>query len=166
MGKTLRNVPRKGTGRHLAKPHVPIGPELVPITFGTPEPDSVTGRGDPQQRFRIYRLCPCGACGGTGKNPAKLPATATVAEHRARKPRCPECRGEGSGLDLVSTAADPQGVGVAICTLAEEGEFEDCPIGILEDGGSWLVKPWLPSPRNVADAARVLAKSKGEKPNG
>lgn len=49
---------------------------------------------------------------------------------------------------------------MAICTLAEEGEFEDCPIGILIDGGDWLVKPWLPSPRNVADAARVLAKAK------
>jgi hypothetical protein len=56
-------------------------------------------------------------------------------------------------------------LGVAIVTLAGEGEFDDCPIGILEDGGGWLVKPWLPSPRNVADAARVLAKAKtkGEK---
>jgi hypothetical protein len=53
-------------------------------------------------------------------------------------------------------------LGETIVTLAAEGEFEDCPIGILEDGGGWLVKPWLPSPRNVADAARVLAKSKGE----
>lgn len=79
------------------------------------------------------------------------------------KARCPECRGEGRVFDLVATAANPQGVGVAICQNAEEGMFEECPLGILEDGGAWLVKPWLPSPRNVADAARVLAKSKGEK---
>ena len=77
--------------------------------------------------------------------------------------RCDECRGESRTLALVATAGSPQALGLAICTLAEEGEFEDCPIGVLVDGGGWLVKPWLPSPRNVADAARVLAKSKGEK---
>jgi hypothetical protein len=54
-------------------------------------------------------------------------------------------------------------LGVAIVALAAEHEFDDCPIGILEDGGGWLVKPWLPSPRNVSDAAKLLAKSKGER---
>jgi hypothetical protein len=134
-------------GRYVT-PHVPLGPELVPITFGTEaEVDHVTGRGDPQQRYRIYRLCECAHCDGRGKIAGA---------------RCDECRGEGRTLDLVACCADPQGVGVAIVSLAEEGEFEDCPIGVLIDGGGWLVKPWLPSPRNVADAARVLAKSKGE----
>ena len=131
----------------------------VPV-LAAADSDHVTGRGDPQQRFRIYRLCPCESCEGVGKVPQLVPGKARSLV------RCPACRGEGTTLDLVANCADPQGVGVAICTLAAEGEFEDCPIGILEDGGSWLVKPWLPSPRNVADAARVLAKSKGEKPNG
>lgn len=79
--------------------------------------------------------------------------------------RCPECRGEGKTLDLVATCADPQGVGTAIVQNAEEGMFDECPLGILEDGGSWLVKPWPASPRTVSDAAKILAKSKtkGEK---
>ena len=126
----------------------PKTPVLAPA-----DSDHVTGRGDPQQRYRIYRLCPCEKCKGTGK----------ARPNKTNRGRCGECRGEGSKLDLVACVADPQGVGVAIVTLAAEGEFEDCPIGILLDGGGWLVKPWLPSPRNVADAARVLAKSKGEK---
>ncbi|HEY1309261.1 MAG TPA: hypothetical protein VGF24_37235 [Vicinamibacterales bacterium] len=56
---------------------------------------------------------------------------------------------------------------MAICTLAREGEFDECPIGLLdtqgETGKKWLILPWLPSARNVSDAARLLAKSKGEK---
>lgn len=141
MGKTLHNVP----------------------TLTVTDSDHVTGRGDPQQRFRIYRLCNCEVCGGTGKAIEVLPKGRRGGVSSSRSIKCPECRGEGKTLDLVACCADPQGVGVTIITLGAEGEFEDCPIGILEDGGSWLVKPWLPSPRNVADAARVLAKSKGEK---
>ena len=125
-------------------------------TLTEADSDHVTGRGDPQQRFRLYRLCLCPECDGSGKIAPEKQAVAIDT-------RCPECRGEGRKLDLVSTAADPQGLGVAIVTLAEEGEFEDCPIGILVDGGGWLVKPWGASPRNVSDAAKVLAKSKGEK---
>lgn len=123
----------------------------------TGQAHDLTGRGDPQQRFRIYRLCVCFACLGVGK-------TMDRPKGKQVKPvgpnRCPECRGEGKTLDLVATCETPQDVGCAIIQLAQEGEFEDCPIGILEDGGSWLVKPWMPSPRNVADAARVLAKAK------
>jgi hypothetical protein len=120
------------------------------VSLSPADSDHVTGRGDPQQRYRVYRLCLCPACEGTGGVPG----------HIAPKVRCRECRGEGRVLDLVACCANPQGLGTTIVTLAEEGEFEDCPIGILEDGGGWLVKPWLPSPRNVADAARVLAKAK------
>jgi len=139
MGKTLHNVPTVET----------IAPADV---------DHVTGRGDPQQRYRVYRLCLCPTCEGVG---SAVHVTARGKTGIGGKlVRCPDCRGEGRTLDLVACCADPQGVGMAICTLAEEGEFEDCPIGILIDGGDWLVKPWLPSPRNVADAARVLAKAK------
>lgn len=119
--------------------------------------DLLTGRGDPQQRYRIYRLCVCFECLGVGKvmDRPKGNQVKPVGPNR-----CEECRGEGKTLELVATAGTPQDVGVALIELAQEGEFEDCPIGILEDGGSWLIKPWLPSPRNVADAARVMAQSK------
>ena len=91
--------------------------------------ESVSGRGDPRQRFRIYRLCP----------------------------------GE-TEPELVATCASEEAVGVTLCTLGREGEFDpeegDCAIGILdtegETGRKWLVKPWLASPKNVSDAARVL----------
>jgi hypothetical protein len=53
---------------------------------------------------------------------------------------------------------------VAIVTLAREGEWDECPFGLLdsegEKGKKWLIRPWLPSARNVTDAARTLAKSK------
>ncbi len=48
-------------------------------------------------------------------------------------------------------------------TLAREGEFEECPFGLLdsegETGQKWLIRPWLPSARNVHEAAVTLAKS-------
>lgn len=142
MDKTLRNA------------------EPYPLEKGAS--DSVTGRDDPQQRFRIYRLCECFECLGRGK--VSLPPP-----RKSRAPmveRCPECRGEGRVLDLVATALDPQGLGVCIVQLGQEGEFEECPLGVLdthgEVGKKWLVLPWLPSARNVVDAARVLAKSKAK----
>jgi len=105
---------------------------------------------DPAERFEIRRLCECSECLGHGK--------------WAGGTRCSFCRGEGRILQLVATCADPEALGVALVTLAREGEFEDCPIGVLdrlgEKGLKWLVKPWLPSPRNVSDAGRTLAKSK------
>lgn len=119
--------------------------------------DYLTGRGDPQQRFRIYRLCACGKCEGTGRDMETLdPLTAHVD-------RCSTCRGEGKTLECVATTGTAEGVGTAIIQMAMEGEFEDCPLGILEDGGSWLVKPWLPSPRNVSDAGRALGQASGRK---
>jgi cytochrome c553 len=101
--------------------------------------------------------------------------------------------------DLVATVSSPEAVGVALVTLAREGEFEECPLGLLDrmpeckacegsgkdqaardledrtgyEGacvtchgsgvkptGTWLISPWLPSARNVTEAARTLAKSK------
>jgi hypothetical protein len=78
--------------------------------------------------------------------------------------RCLDCRGEGRIRQEVATCETPEAVGVALVTLAREGEFEECPIGLLDRGGEvgqkWLVRPWLPSARNVSDAGRTLAKSK------
>lgn len=107
--------------------------------------EDLSGRDDPRQRFRIYRLCDCTACEGN---------------RLIDGDRCPECRGEGKVRELIATAETPEALGVAIVTLGREGEFEDCPLGVLdtqgEVGQKWVVRPWLPSPRNVSDAGRVL----------
>lgn len=101
------------------------------------------------ERFELRRLCECEDCGGRGKSHGVLPAT-----------RCDTCRGEGRTLQLVATCATPEDLGVALVTLGREGEFAECPVGILdrhgEKGQKWLISPWLPSPRNVSDAGRVL----------
>jgi hypothetical protein len=128
--------------------------------------DSLTGEGDPQQRFRIYRLCACEECDGTGKvEDAWL--VGPDGDERTGRVRCDECRGEGRLKQLVATAADEGGVGQALVQNAREGAFDECPIGLLdtqgEVGRKWLVTPWTPSPRNVSDAGRVLAQSKGER---
>ena len=108
-----------------------------------------TKKGEPEGRFRIYRLCACSYCGGKGK---------------ADDERCPECRGEGRVRELVAHAMSPEAMGLAMVTLAREGEFEECPIGVLdtegEVGKKWLIRPWMPSARNVSDAGRILAKSR------
>ena len=87
------------------------------------------GDPDPEQRYRIYRLCP----------------------------------GE-TEPELLGCCPTEAAVGVALCTWAREGEFDhengDCSHGCLdtfgEPGQRWLWRPWLASPKNVADAARVL----------
>lgn len=97
--------------------------------------ESVSGRGDSRQRYRIYRLCP----------------------------------GE-TEPELVATCASEEAVGVTLCTLGREGEFDpdkgDCSIGILDDmgetGRKWLVKPWLASPGNVSVAAKVLRTARSD----
>lgn len=112
--------------------------------------EEVSGTYDQRQRFRIYRLCECPTCSGRGRR-----TLTSGKEHR-----CVECRGEGRIRDLIATCETPEALGLSIFTLGQEGEFEDCPIGILdsqgEAGQKWIVKPWLPSPRNVTDAARLL----------
>ena len=125
---------------------------VTPDEFSVPDEDA---------RYRLYRLCECAACEGSGRASGPTPSGGFRSE------RCPDCRGEGRIRDLVATATDPESLGVALVTLAREGEFTDCPIGILDTEGvkgqKWLVRPWQPSTRNVSDAARVLAKSKKEK---
>lgn len=120
------------------------------------DPDH-TGRGDPEQRFRIYRLCACEPCAGSGQRIVESTWTTTTK-------RCPHCHGEGSSLDLVATCGTPEAVGVALVTLAREDELDGCPIGILDDQGEtghkWLVRPWMASPRNVRDAAKLMQKQR------
>src|SRR5262245_29824555 len=63
--------------------------------------------------------------------------------------------------DLLATCATEGAVGVALCTLAREGEFTpeagDCSLGVLdtmgEVGQRWLFRPWLASPANISEAA-------------
>lgn len=125
---------------------------------GDSTPDS-TVRGpeiqDPEA-YRLYRLCQCETCKGTGKRPTAL------ALPNAAAARCPDCRGEGRSLDLVATAGTKEAVGVALVTLAGEGEWDECPFGLMHrpegEKGRWLLKPWGPSARNITDAARTLAK--------
>jgi hypothetical protein len=95
--------------------------------------DEVSGRGDPRQRYRIYRLCP----------------------------------GE-TEPDLLATCESEEAVGVTLCTLGREGEFEpesgDCAIGVLdtegEVGKKWIFRPWLASPKNASDAGKVLRRAR------
>lgn len=108
--------------------------------------DSMTPADEAQEpRYRIYVLCPCQLCNGNGKDGGL---------------RCPECRGEGRERRRVAECETEQALGVALVTLGREGEFEECPVGVLdtqgEVGKKWLISPWLPSARNVADAGRTL----------
>lgn len=149
---------------------------------------------DTRDRFGLYRLCECPTCEGRGK----LPYDTVHYENgeTSKLARCPECRGEGRIRQEVASCATAEAVGVALVTLAREGEWEGCAFGLLdrtpecalcegsgyvpgtsESGyvgfrcpdckgsgvkptGDWLVLPWLPSARNVRDAARTLARSK------
>lgn len=121
--------------------------------------DYLTSEADSQERFRLYRLCPCEQCAGRGYETAM----GTDAPLSTRT-RCGECRGEGKVRQLVATCATPADVGVALVTLGREGEWADCPFGCLdtmgEPGEKWIVKPWLASPRNVSDAGRLLNQAK------
>lgn len=70
-----------------------------------------------------------------------------------------------SEAELLGTCADEEAVGVTICQMGRDGQFDpsngDTAIGILdtmgEKGKKWIVRPWLASPSNVKDAARLLA---------
>lgn len=107
-------------------------------------------------RYRLYRLCDCTTCGGTGKADHDDLQIGVLTTRR-----CADCRGEGRIRDLVATAPDPESVGVALVTLGRESEWDECPLGVLdtmgETGHKWIVRPWLPSARNVSQAGRTLA---------
>jgi hypothetical protein len=118
------------------------------------------------ERYRLFRLCDCPTCEGKGK--VRMTGTRTAGEWVETAfgavEKCPDCRGEGRVRQEIATCESPEAVGVALVTLAREGEWDECPFGLLdsegEKGKKWLVTPWLPSARNVSDAARTLAKSK------
>jgi hypothetical protein len=65
---------------------------------------------------------------------------------------------------LLATCETEEAVGVTLCTLGREGEFDpgagDCSIGVLdtqgEPGKKWIFRPWLASPGNVSAAGKVL----------
>lgn len=125
------------------------------IRHVTPEPET-------RDRFSLYRLCHCPSCEGKGQVPHDMAGFPT-------KTRCPDCRGEGRIRDEIATCETPEAVGLALVTLAREGEWIDtdgnpCAFGLLdregEKGKKWLVSPWLASARNVHDAAVTLAKSR------
>ncbi len=123
-----------------------------PVSDPTPLTDTMEG----PEAYRLYRLCPCELCNGTGKIGEWIPAV--------RSSRCTKCRGEGKNLEIVATCGSKEAVGTALVTLTEEGEFDECPFGLMHrpegEKGRWLLKPWLPSARNVSDAGRTLARSK------
>lgn len=122
---------------------------------------NVTAEDGSAERFALYRLCECAACHGKGKihEPGAFSDTGFPTMLR-----CDTCRGEGRTRDLVATCATPEAVGVALITLGREGEWNECPIGVLdtlgEPGEKWIVRPWLPSARNVSDAGRTLQKAR------
>lgn len=66
-------------------------------------------------------------------------------EERYRIYRC--CNAQ---LELLATCSAPGGIGVAICQLHEEEEFDsfDCSVGVLdthgtsEKRGTWIVNPF------------------------
>ena len=134
---------RRNSGRYVTAPE---------ISRSEADWDHISGRHEPKQRLRIYRLCPCELCEASGK----------VDEQR-----CPDCRGEGRGLDLIATCGTPEAVGAALVELGREGEFDHCPVGLLdlegESGRKWLISPWLPSARNISDAGRTLAGARHQK---
>jgi hypothetical protein len=115
--------------------------------------DPRTGEQDPEQRMKLYRLCDCPTCKGTGKSPKKA----------AKGARCSECRGEGKLRELIATCSE-ESLGATILRLGREGEWADCAFGLLDTMGEvnekWLVRPWLPSARNVSDAGRTLRRAR------
>ena len=127
-------------------------PYLAPATAAD-ERRNVTPREEENpERYHLMRLCECASCDGTGKTGEGV------------RWKCLACRGEGRTRDLIATCATPEALGVALVTLGREGEWEGCPLGILDtEGGTgerWLVRPWTASPRNVSDAAKLLRKQR------
>ncbi len=134
---------------------------VQPLSLLSPNPTPPEAEMEgSEERFRLFRLCPCENCDGTGKTEVSMftPARPSLV----KIVRCKVCRGEGRELVEVATCGSPEAVGVALVTLGREGEWKDCPVGLLdsegEKGQKWLVLPWdrSPSARNISAAGKVL----------
>lgn len=73
--------------------------------------------------------------------------------------------GRDSELNLIAETPTKEGVGTAIVTLAEEGEFQDCALGVLhrpfdDKPGSWLINPFTRSGDRAAGAKSRKSESK------
>ena len=114
---------------------------------------------DPRERYALYRLCDCTTCGGKGR----LWTIENRPQGSGKSERCPECRGEGRIRQEVATCESPEAIGVALVTLAREGEFSECQFGLLDRGGEvnakWLVLPWPATARTVSAAGKLLRAS-------
>lgn len=85
-----------------------------------------------------------------GLPPAVLPEIAEAA----KIPRTPQTRYRiytrvYDDLRCIAACADPESLGVALLTLAAEGEFEGKLLGVMDAptegvSGEWLIKPWCP----------------------
>ena len=116
--------------------------------------DSTTDPEPPP--LRIYRLCDCPDCEGTGKLPGS-------PQRSAKRFRCPTCRGEGRTRERLAECPDAESLGPALLALADEGAFEGgCPLGIWHES-TWKILPWLASARNLSDAGRDLAAARWHK---
>lgn len=48
-----------------------------------------------------------------------------------------------TGLHRLATAPTPQAIGLALCTLASEGEFVGCQVGVRDAAERvWVVSPF------------------------
>lgn len=149
----------------------------------------MSDRNVTEERFSLYRLCACPVCEGRSRLPgaeiarclecrgegrvrqeiatAETPEAVGVAivtlgrEHEwegcafgllDRRPECPVCEGSGK-------------VGPYKRSFEKEWTCHVCEGSGVKPTGDWLVLPWMPSPRNVRDAARVLARSKKSRPS-
>ncbi len=93
----------------------------------------------PEERFRIYRLCP-------GETDPELVATCASAE--------------AVGVALVTLGRegefDPMSGDCAVGILDTEGET----------GRKWIIKPWLASPSNLTAAGKVLRTGRADYERG
>lgn len=99
--------------------------------------EEISGRNDPRQRFRIYRLHPrdtdpelvvtCGDEAALGRSLAELAREGEFVDH---------------AIGIIEVVWD---------------EDEEKVVG-----SHWLVKPWLPGPATVPEAGRILRIAEGD----
>lgn len=99
--------------------------------------EEISGRNDPRQRFRIYRLHP------RDTDPELV---ATCADET------------GLGYALTNLAREGELVDHAIGIIEVVWDEDEMVI----KGSHWLVKPWLPGPATVPEAGRILRIAESE----